>query len=113
MAASEAEREGFGLTVAFPVLKDRHADSRGRRPIDTVVLYRSMVKQRGNAMPMPAETDTTSPKHLRDKYAIVGVGEPTSTRGYQNTTRAPGTGAGRQSTDDAGLKPPHADGLPG
>ena len=35
----------------------------------------------GNAMPMPAETDTTSPKYLRDKYAIVGVGETTYTRG--------------------------------
>ena len=32
-------------------------------------------------MPMPAETDTTSPKYLRDKYAIVGVGETTYTRG--------------------------------
>ena len=25
-------------------------------------------------MPMPADTDTTSPKYLRDKYAIVGRG---------------------------------------
>jgi len=25
-------------------------------------------------MAMPAETDTTSPKYLRDKYAIVGIG---------------------------------------
>ena len=24
-------------------------------------------------MPMPAETDVTSPKYLRDKYAIVGT----------------------------------------
>ena len=26
-------------------------------------------------MPLPADTDVSSPKHLRDKYAIVGVGE--------------------------------------
>ena len=32
-------------------------------------------------MTMPAETDATSPKHLRDKYAIVGVGETDYTRG--------------------------------
>ena len=32
-------------------------------------------------MPLPADTDVSSPKHLRDKYAIVGVGETTYTRG--------------------------------
>ena len=26
-------------------------------------------------MPTTGDTDTTSPKYLRDKYAIVGVGE--------------------------------------
>ncbi|MDB5923490.1 MAG: hypothetical protein JWN13_2426, partial [Betaproteobacteria bacterium] len=25
-------------------------------------------------MPLPADTDVSSPKYLRDKYAIVGVG---------------------------------------
>jgi len=33
-------------------------------------------------MPMP-DTDTTSPKFLRDKYAIVGVGETTYTRAQE------------------------------
>ena len=31
-------------------------------------------------MPLPAETDVSTPKYLRDKYAIVGVGETTYTR---------------------------------
>ncbi|HEX9557630.1 MAG TPA: hypothetical protein VF991_14135 [Reyranella sp.] len=39
-------------------------------------------------MTMPAETDATSPKYLRDKYAIVGVGETTYMRGSGMTTRA-------------------------
>ena len=39
-------------------------------------------------MTMPAETDTTSPKYLRDKYAIVGVAETTYMRGSGMTTRA-------------------------
>src|SRR3982074_1232564 len=67
-----------------------------------------MVKQRGNAMPMPAETETTSPKHLRDKYAIVGVGETTYMRGSGMTTRALGTWAVRNAIEDPGLKPPDA-----
>src|SRR3982074_1028944 len=70
-----------------------------------------MVKQRGNAMPMPAETETTSPKHLRDKYAIVGVGETTYVRGSTKTTRALGTWAVRNALDDAGLKPGDVDGI--
>ena len=55
-------------------------------------------------MPMPTETDTTSPKYLRDKYAIVGVGETTYTRGSGITTRALGTWAVRNAILDAGLK---------
>ncbi len=46
-------------------------------------------------MPLPAETDATTPKYLRDKYAIVGVGETTYTRGSGRTTRAMGTWAVR------------------
>ena len=42
-------------------------------------------------MPLPADTDASTPKHLRDKYAIVGVGETTYTRGSDKTTRALGT----------------------
>ena len=62
-------------------------------------------------MPMPAETDTTSPKHLRDKYAIVGVGETTYTRGSGITTRALGTWAVRNAIEDAGLKASDIDDL--
>ena len=32
-------------------------------------------------MPLPSDVDATSPKYLRDKYAIVGVGETTYMRG--------------------------------
>src|SRR5690348_11339880 len=62
-------------------------------------------------MPMPNETDTTSPKYLRDKYAIVGVGETTYMRGSGMTTRALGTWAVRNAIEDAGLKPSDVDGM--
>ena len=43
-------------------------------------------------MPLPRqEVDATTPKYLRDKYAIVGVGETTYTRGSGISTRALGT----------------------
>src|SRR5262245_63698972 len=61
-------------------------------------------------MPMP-DTDTTSPKHLRDKYAIVGVGETTYTRGSGVTTRALGSWAVRNAIEDAGLRPSDVDGM--
>src|SRR6266852_6948184 len=64
-----------------------------------------------DAMAMPAETDTTSPKYLRDKYAIVGVGETTYMRGSGVTTRALGTWAVRNAIEDAGLKPSDVDGM--
>ena len=41
-------------------------------------------------MPLPADTDVSTPKYLRDKYAIVGVGETTYTRGSGKTTRGGG-----------------------
>src|SRR3954466_5724099 len=61
-------------------------------------------------MPMP-DTDTSSPKHLRDKYAIVGVGETTYTRGSGMTTRSLGTLAVRNAMNDAGLKASEIDGM--
>src|ERR1700688_2083167 len=65
-----------------------------------------------NAMPLPRqEVDATTPKYLRDKYAIVGVGETTYTRGSNKTTRALGTWAVRNATLDAGLKAPDVDGM--
>ena len=62
-------------------------------------------------MTMPAETDATTPRHLRDKYAIVGIGETTYTRGSGITTRALGTWAVRNAIEDAGLKPSDVDGM--
>lgn len=62
-------------------------------------------------MPLPADVDTTSPKYLRDKYAIVGVGETTYTRGSGVTTRALGSWAVRNAIADAGLKPSDIDGM--
>ena len=57
-------------------------------------------------MPLPrSEVDATTPKYLRDKYAIVGVGETTYTRGSGRTTRALGSWAVRNAMLDAGLKP--------
>ena len=56
-------------------------------------------------MPLPRqEVDATTPKYLRDKYAIVGVGETTYTRGSDKTTRALGTWAVRNAILDAGLQ---------
>src|SRR5436309_450376 len=63
-------------------------------------------------MPLPRqEVDGTTPKYLRDKYAIVGVGETTYTRGSGITTRALGTWAVRNAILDAGLKPSDIDGM--
>src|ERR1700720_2011225 len=47
-------------------------------------------------MPLPRqEVDGTTPKYLRDKYAIVGIGETTYTRGSGITTPALGPWGGR------------------
>ena len=62
-------------------------------------------------MPLPADTDVSTPKYLRDKYAIVGVGETTYTRGSGKTTRALGTWALRNAIADAGLKASDIDGM--
>jgi acetyl-CoA acetyltransferase len=62
-------------------------------------------------MPLPADTDVTTPRYLRDKYAIVGVGETTYTRGSGKTTRALGTWAVRNAIEDAELKPADIDGM--
>ena len=62
-------------------------------------------------MPLPADVDASSPKHLRDKYAIVGVGETTYRRGSDMTTRALGTWAVRNAIEDAGLEASDVDGM--
>src|ERR1700681_1894629 len=62
-------------------------------------------------MPLPKEVDATTPKYLRDKYAIVGVGETAYMRGSGKTTRALATLAVRNAIADAGLKPADVDGM--
>src|SRR5690349_24684365 len=63
-------------------------------------------------MPLPRqEVDATTPKYLRDKYAIVGIGETTYTRGSDKTTRALGTWAVRNAILDAGLQASDLDGM--
>src|SRR5205823_12158208 len=63
-------------------------------------------------MPLPRQdVDGTTPKYLRDKYAIVGIGETTYTRGSGITTRALGTWAVRNAILDAGLQASDIDGM--
>ncbi|MBM3394277.1 MAG: hypothetical protein FJY37_06530 [Betaproteobacteria bacterium] len=50
-------------------------------------------------------------RHLRGRYAIVGVGETTYTRGSGKTTRALAGWAVRNAIADAGLRPSEIDGL--
>ncbi|MBM3561532.1 MAG: thiolase, partial [Alphaproteobacteria bacterium] len=57
------------------------------------------------------DVDTTTAPNLREKYAIVGVGETTYTRGSGRTTRALGTWAVKNAIEDAGLKPSDVDGM--
>src|SRR5258707_8316289 len=63
-------------------------------------------------MPLPSsDADTSTPKYLRDKYAIAGVGETTYTRGSGKTTRALATWAVRNAILDAGLTAADVDGM--
>src|SRR6201997_3822488 len=63
-------------------------------------------------MPLPRDdVDATTPKFLRDKYAIVGVGETAYTRGSDKSTRALATIAVRNAMNDAGLKASEIDGM--
>ena len=60
---------------------------------------------------MSSDTDATTEKHLRGKYAIVGVGETEYMRGSGCTTRTLGTRAVNAAIKDAGLKPGDIDGM--
>ena len=62
-------------------------------------------------MALTGDIDASSGKFLRDKYAIVGVGETTYMRGSGVTTRALATWAVRNAIEDAGLKPSDVDGM--
>jgi acetyl-CoA acetyltransferase len=60
-----------------------------------------------------SDIDAGTPKHLADKYAVVGVGETEFMRGNGSgrSTRALGTQAVRAAILDAGLKPADIDGM--
>jgi acetyl-CoA acetyltransferase len=62
-------------------------------------------------MPQPGEIEATSAPHLRDRYAIAGVGETAYVRGSGRTTRALATAAIRNAMADAGLRPGEVDGM--
>ncbi len=62
-------------------------------------------------MTVTTDIDTTAGKYLRDKYAIIGVGETTYTRGSGKTTRALGTWAIKNAMDDAGIPASEIDGM--
>ena len=58
-----------------------------------------------------SDIEATADKYLRDKYAIIGVGETTYTRGSGMTTRALGTWAIKNAMDDAGIPAGEIDGM--
>lgn len=58
-----------------------------------------------------SDQDVSTPSHLRDKYAIVGIGETTYSKSSGMTTRAMATWAIRNAMDDAGLKASDIDGI--
>ncbi len=60
---------------------------------------------------MPSEIDATSHSALRDRYAIVGVGETSYVRGSGWTTRSLATWAIRNAMADAGLAAAEIDGM--
>lgn len=60
----------------------RHCHRRRRGELASSVgsTHREAVEPRRAPMPLPADTDATTPRHLRDRCAIVGVGEITCSR---------------------------------
>src|SRR5882672_4686313 len=57
------------------------------------------------------DIDATTPQYLRNKYAIVGVGETTYRRGSQESTRNLATWAINNALADAGLEAADIDGM--
>ena len=57
------------------------------------------------------EIDAGTPRYLRDRYAVAGIGETSYTRGSGKTTRQLATWAVRNALADAGLRPSDVDGM--
>ena len=62
-------------------------------------------------MSLSTETDSSTNKFLRGKYAICGVGETTYRRGSQESTRHLATWAVGNAMKDAGMKAKDIDGM--
>lgn len=58
-----------------------------------------------------SDIEASTPRHLRNKYAIVGVGETTYRRGSNESTRNLATWAINNALDDAGLGAADVDGM--
>lgn len=58
-----------------------------------------------------SDMDATTAPYLRNKYAIVGVGETSYRRGSQESTRNLATWAINNALDDAGLEASDVDGM--
>ena len=54
---------------------------------------------------MSEEPEGTTPKFLRDQYAIIGIGETAYTRNSGRTTRHMAVEAVRNAMADAGIGP--------
>ena len=60
---------------------------------------------------LDSDVDATTPSFLRNKYAIVGVGETSYRRGSNETTRNLATWAVNNALDDAGMTADDVDGM--
>ncbi|HJP37447.1 MAG TPA: hypothetical protein QF901_15840, partial [Gammaproteobacteria bacterium] len=58
-----------------------------------------------------SEVDASSPRHLRGKYAICGVGETSYRRGSDQTTRSLASWAVGNAIADAGMTAGDIDGM--
>ena len=62
-------------------------------------------------MALSSDTDASTPKFLRGKYAICGVGETTYRRGSEESTRNLATWAINNALEDAGMEADDVDGM--
>ena len=62
-------------------------------------------------MALSSDTDASTPKFLRGKYAICGVGETTYRRGSEESTRNLATWAINNALADAGMEADDIDGM--